>query len=77
MLLIVSFTSVALAAYIMQREIKEQLCKLFGYTVIGVGFKKKHYSLTRAEALEWLACYDHALMYQGRKLYSERRTLKR
>ena len=77
MLLIVSFTSVALAVYIMQRELKEQLCKLFGYTVIGVGFKKKHYSLTRAEALEWLACYDHALMYQGRKLYSERRTLKR
>jgi hypothetical protein len=75
MLLIVSFTSVALAAYIMQRKIKEQLCKLFGYTVIGVGFKKKHYSLTRADALEWLACYDHAVMYQGRRLYSERRTL--
>jgi hypothetical protein len=77
MLLIVSFTSVALAAYIMQRELKEQLCKLFGYTVIGVGFKKKHYSLTRADALEWLACYPHAMMYKGRKLYSERRTLKR
>jgi hypothetical protein len=77
MLLIVSLASLALSLYIMQREIKEQLCKLFGYTVIGVGFKKKHYSLTRADALEWLACYDHALMYQGRKLYSERRTLKR
>jgi hypothetical protein len=76
MLLIVSFTSVALAAYMMQAEIKEQLCKLFGYTVIGVGFKKKHYSLTRADALEWLACYDHAIMYKGRKLYSERRTMK-
>jgi hypothetical protein len=76
MLLIVSFTSVALAAYIMQVEIKETLCKLFGYTVIGVGFKKKHYSLTRADALEWLACYDHAMMYKGRRLYSERRTLK-
>jgi hypothetical protein len=76
MLLLVSFTSVALAAYIMQREIKEQLCKLFGYTVIGVGFKKKHYSLTRADALEWLACYDHAIMYKGRVRYSERRTLK-
>jgi hypothetical protein len=77
MLLIVSLASLALSLYIMQREIKEQLCKLFGYTVIGVGFKKKHYSLTRADALEWLACYDHALMYKGRKLYSERRTLKR
>ena len=56
--------------------IKEQLCKLFGYTVIGVGFKKKHYSLTRADALEWMACYDHAIMYKGRVRYSERRTLK-
>jgi len=56
--------------------IKEQLCKLFGYTVIGVGFKKKHYSLTRADALEWIACYDHAIMYKGRVRYSERRTLK-
>jgi hypothetical protein len=77
MLLIVSLVSFALVVYMLQREIKQQLCKLFGYTVIGVGFKKKHYSMTRAEALEWLACYDHALMYQGRKLYSERRTLKR
>jgi hypothetical protein len=77
MLLIVSLVSFALVVYMLQREIKEQLCKLFGYTVIGVGFKKKHYSMTRAEALEWLACYDHAVMYKGRKLYSERRTLKR
>jgi hypothetical protein len=76
MLLIVSLSSLALALYMLQREIRETLCKLFGYTVIGVGFKKKHYSLTRADALEWLACYDHAIMYKGRKLYSERRTLK-
>jgi hypothetical protein len=77
MLLTISFASVALAAYIMQAEIKQQLCILFGYTVMGVGFKKKHYSLTRADALEWLACYDHAIMYKGRVRYSERRTLKR
>lgn len=76
MLLIISFVSLALALYIMQREIKEQLCILFGYTIIGVGFKKKHYSLTRADALEWLACYDHAIMYKGQRLHSERRTLK-
>lgn len=77
MLLIVSFVSFALALYMLKREIYQLFCKLFGYTVIGVGFKKKHYSLTRADALEWLACYDHALMYKGRKLYSERRTLAR
>lgn len=76
MLLIVSFVSFTLALYMMQKEIHQLLCKLFGYTVIGIGFKKKHYSLTRADALEWLACYDHALMYKGRVLYSERRTLK-
>lgn len=76
MLLIVSFVSFALALYMLKREIYQLLCKLFGYTVQGVGFKHKHYSLTRADALEWLACYDHALMYKGRVLYSERRTLK-
>lgn len=76
MLLIVSLVSFSLVVYMLQKEIHQTLCKLFGYTVVGVGFKKKHYSLTRAEALEWLACYDHALMYKGRALYSERRTLK-
>jgi len=77
MLLTISLASLSLALYIMQAEIKQQLCILFGYTVMGVGFKKKHYSLTRADALEWLACYDHAIMYKGRVRYSERRTLKR
>ena len=76
MLLIVSFVSFALALYMMQKEILQTFCKLFGYTVIGIGFKKKHYSLTPAVALEWMACYDHALMYKGRRFYSERRTLK-
>ena len=76
MLLIVSIASLALSLYMMQKEILQNFCKLFGYTVIGVGFKKKHYSLTRADALEWLACYDHAIMYKGQRLHSERRTLK-
>jgi ABC-type cobalamin transport system permease subunit len=76
MLLTISLASLSLALYIMQREIKQQMYILFGYTVMGVGFKKKHYSLTRADALEWLGCYDNAVMYKGRKLYSERRTLK-
>lgn len=61
----------------MKSFIYKTACTLFGYTVQGVGFKKKHFSLTRAEALEWLACYDHAIMYKGRGRYSERRTLKR
>ena len=76
MLLIISLSSLALAIYLMKKEIYICLCKLFGYTVQGEGFKHKHYSLTRAEALEWLGCYDNATMYKGRKLYSEKRTLK-
>jgi hypothetical protein len=76
MLLIVSIASLALSLYMMQAEIKEQFCKLFGYTVMGEGFKHKHYSITRADALEWLGCYDNATMYKGRRLYSEKRTLK-
>lgn len=60
----------------MKKLLIKTLAPFIGYTVCGIGFKKKHYSITRAEALEWLACYDHALMYKGRRLYSERRTLK-
>lgn len=56
---------------------RKMLTKLFArYTVVGFGFKKKHYTFTRAEALEWMACYDHAIMYKGRVFCSERRTLK-
>jgi len=60
----------------MKKFIIKTLAPYIGYTVHGIGFKKKHYSLTRADALEWLACYDHAIMYKGRVFYSERRTLK-
>ena len=73
MLLIISFVSFAVALYMLKREMYICACKLFGYTVQGVGFKHKHYSLTRAEALEWLGCYDNAVMYKGRALYSEKR----
>ena len=76
MLLAISIVSFAIVLYMLKREIYQTLCKLFGYTVQGEGFKHKHYSLTRADALEWLACYDHAIMYKGRAFYSERRTLK-
>lgn len=76
MLLAISIVSFAIVLYMLKREIYQTLCKLFGYTVQGVGFNHKHYSLTRADALEWLGCYDNATMYKGRKLYSEKRTLK-
>lgn len=52
----------------------KMLTKLFArYTIVGVGFKKKHHTFTRAGALEWMTCYPHALMYKGRALYSEKR----
>ena len=76
MLLAISIVSFAIVLYMLKREIYQTLCKLFGYTVQGVGFSHKHYSLTRAEALEWLGCYDNATMYKGRALYSEKRTTK-
>jgi hypothetical protein len=76
MFIVVSLACLALSLYMMQAEIKEQFCKLYGFTVMGKGFKKKHYSLTCADALEWLGCYDNATMYKGRRLYSEKRTLK-
>jgi hypothetical protein len=76
MLLIISLASLALALYMMKMEIYICLCKLFGYTIVGEGFKHKHYCITRAEALEWLGCYDNATIYKGRRLYSEKRTLK-
>lgn len=29
----------------------------FGYTVVGVGYRKRHYTMTYREALSWAACY--------------------
>ncbi len=64
MLLIISLTSLAIALYMMQDEIALQLKKTFGFCTIGEGFKKRHYTFTRSEALEWAACYDNATVYK-------------
>lgn len=64
MLLIISLTSLAIALYMMQREIALQLKKAFGFCVIGQGFKKRHYTFTFSEAAEWAACYDVATVYK-------------
>jgi hypothetical protein len=64
MLLIISLTSLAIALYMMQDEIALQLKKTFGFCTIGEGFKKRHYTFTRSEALEWAACYDAATVYK-------------
>lgn len=60
MVLILSLTSFAIAFYLMQDEIALHLKKAFGFCVNGEGFTKRHYTFTRNEALQWVACYDNA-----------------
>lgn len=64
MYLIICIASLATALYIMQAEIILALKKAFGFCVIGQGFKKRHYTFSFAEAVEWAACYDVATVYK-------------
>ena len=64
MLLIISLTSLAIALYMMQDTFALQLKKAFGFCTIGHGFKKRHYTFTFSEAVEWAACYDVATVYK-------------
>lgn len=64
MYLIICITSAATALYIMQDDIIMALKKAFGFCVIGQGFKKRHYTFTFGEAVEWAACYDVATVYK-------------
>lgn len=64
MFLIISITSAAIALYMMQNEIALLLKKTFGFCVIGQGFKKRHYTFTFGEAVEWASCYDNATVYK-------------
>jgi hypothetical protein len=61
---IISLTSLAIALYMMQREIALLLAKTFGYMTIGQGFAKRHYTFTYSEAAQWAACYDVATIYK-------------
>ena len=43
-----------------------RLCKTAGFTIIGHGYNKRHYTMSEREAFEWLGCYKHAsLIVQG------------
>lgn len=64
MYLIICITSAATALYLMQDDIIMALKKAFGFCVIGQGFKKRHYTFTFGEAVEWAACYDVATVYK-------------
>lgn len=61
---IICITSAATALYLMQDEIIMALKKAFGFCTIGQGFKKRHYTFTFGEAVEWAACYDVATVYK-------------
>ena len=61
---IICIASAATALYIMQDDIIMALKKAFGFCVIGQGFKKRHYTFTYSEAVEWAACYDVATVYK-------------
>jgi hypothetical protein len=72
-------TSVVLStislALLWEDQIKLMLCKVFGYKVTGVGFKKSHYTLSKAEAMQWMGCYDEALLFKGKTLVGSRKAL--
>ena len=41
------------------------IAKTFGFTIIGNGFAKRHYTFTYSEAVSWAACYsDGANIYK-------------
>jgi hypothetical protein len=62
-------------ALLWEDQIKLMLCKDFGYKVTGVGFKKSHYTLSKAEAMQWMGCYDEALLFKGKTLVGSRKAL--
>ena len=72
-------TSVVLStislALLWEDQIKLALCKAFGYKVTGVGFKKSQYTLSKAEAMQWMGCYDEALLFKGKTLVGSRKAL--
>jgi hypothetical protein len=51
----------------MFKTIRNHLAKTYGFTIIGVGFKKRHYTFTYSEAVEWAACHPlhGAVIYKG------------
>ena len=62
-------------ALLYKHEAMLALAKLIGYKVTGVGFKKVHYTLSKAEAMQWMGCYDEALLFKGKTLVGSRKAL--
>jgi hypothetical protein len=62
-------------ALLYKSEAMLALAKLIGYKVTGVGFKKSHYTLSKAEAMQWLGCYDEALLFKGKTFIGAKKAL--
>lgn len=42
----------------MLKTITTFIAKSVGFTIIGHGYKKRHYTISFKEAVSWAACYD-------------------
>jgi len=68
-------TSTVALALLYKDEATLALAKTFGYKVTGVGFKKSHYTLSKAEAMQWMGCYDEALLFKGSAFIGAKKSL--
>lgn len=51
---------------VIRNKIKNTIAKRFGFTVVGLGYNKRHYCMSFSEALEWACCYDDgAIIVKG------------
>ena len=62
-------------ALLLKEDAELALAKLIGYKVIGVGFKKSHFTLSKAEAMQWMGCYNEALLFKGKTFIGSRKAL--
>ena len=62
-------------ALLYKNEAMLALAKLIGYKVTGVGFKKSHYTLSKAEAMQWAGCYDEALLFKGKTFIGAKKSM--
>lgn len=59
------------------RQITNAIAARIGFTVIGKGYVKRHYTFTMSEALAWAACYDDgATVYLNGVFAAHRYTIK-
>ena len=76
MLIPIGFTiSIVSLALAIKDDVQLALAKKIGYKVTGVGFKKTHYTLSKAEAMQWMGCYNEALLFKGKTLVGSRKAL--